>query len=63
MNRLFDIETGHDFFYYRNSTQVVYFQINDGPLLMHLKPVKQFVRRYTRSGLDSVDGLLYATVQ
>ena len=29
MNRVFDIKSGHDFCRYRNSIQVIYFQIND----------------------------------
>ena len=28
-NRVFDIKSGHDFCRYRNSIQVIYFQIND----------------------------------
>ena len=28
MNRVFDIKSGHDFCRYRNSIQVIYFQIN-----------------------------------
>ena len=28
MNRVFDIKSGHDFCWYRNSIQVIYFQIN-----------------------------------
>ena len=28
MNRVFDINSGHDFFRHRNSIQVIYFQIN-----------------------------------
>ena len=28
MNRMFDIKSGHDFCRYRNSIQVIYFQIN-----------------------------------
>ena len=31
-NRVFDIKSGHDFCRYRNSIQVIYFQINgDNP--------------------------------
>ena len=29
MNRVFDIKSDHDFSMYRNSIQVIYFQIND----------------------------------
>ena len=29
-NRVFDIKSGHDFCRYRNSIQVIYFQINGG---------------------------------
>ena len=29
MNRVFDIKSGHDFSRYRNSVQVICFQIND----------------------------------
>ena len=32
MNRMFDIKSGHDFCRYRNSIQVIYFQINDQKL-------------------------------
>ena len=34
MNRVFDIKSGHDFCRYRNSIQVIYFQINDQLLLV-----------------------------
>ena len=29
MNRVLDIKSGHDFYRYRNSIQVIYVQIND----------------------------------
>ena len=29
MNRVFDFKSGHDFCWYRNSIQVIYFQINE----------------------------------
>ena len=35
MNRVFDIKSGHDFCRYRNSIQVIYFQIN-GPNTPHI---------------------------
>ena len=35
MNRVFDMKSGHDFCRYRNSIQVIYFQIN-GCKMLHL---------------------------
>ena len=42
-NRVFDIKSGHDFCRYRNSIQVIYFQINVGWANMHVEQL--FLRR------------------
>ena len=34
MNRVFDIKSGHDLSRYRNSIQVIYFQINGGIVVL-----------------------------
>ena len=47
MNRVFHIKSGHDFSRYRNSIQVIYFQIN-GPIRKFMHPLQsRFENGYT----------------
>ena len=43
MNRVFDIKSGHDFCRYRNSIQVIYFQINGEGLSKYIADSAQSV--------------------